>query len=103
MFEKSADSARLGFLKFQTNTGFIHEFTRIFANSKSIRGLFSDFEITGLVGKRARNTMRVANVVRNHSLLAPEILFQRIERLKTPKLCLKEPETLPATLKERRA
>jgi len=47
--------------------------------------------------------MRVANVVRNHSLLAPEILFQRIERLKTPKLCLKEPETLPATLKERRA
>jgi hypothetical protein len=35
-----------GFLKFQTNTGFIHEFSRIFANSKSIRGLISDFEKT---------------------------------------------------------
>jgi hypothetical protein len=27
-----------GFLKIQTKSGFIHEFTRIFANSKSSRG-----------------------------------------------------------------
>ena len=33
-----------------------------------ICGVFSDFEITRLVGKRARNNMRVARRVRNHRL-----------------------------------
>jgi hypothetical protein len=35
-----------GFLQFQTNTGFINDFTRIFTNPISIRRLISDFEKT---------------------------------------------------------